>query len=200
MKLIFCLFSLTILVLACGSSSDDDGQGITGGAGGAAGAGGIGGVGGFRQIASEDATSADECAFLGGGGSDLIGCDYNTVTFSESLDPSELSVQVTTSNGDVLSSREPDLAECPTRLTPDPPEDDDPVLLLILNAACDATGVRILGVAETPRNSPSEIAVRVAIGDTVVGEGTFEPDYSCVEITVDDWCWRGDPLDLSISP
>lgn len=204
----FVIVVVPLAILACGSTdATNGGAGGIGGMGGVvggAGAGGAGGVGGFRQIASEDATSAEECAFLGIGGSDLITCDYNTVEFSSSLDASTLDVEVTTSNGDVLTPWQPTSSpeECPTRQFHGSFElpDDNPVLQLVLDAVCDAAGFRIIGNTEDPRNSPSELDVLVTVDDEVVVATALEPAYSCVEITSDDWCWRGDPIVIEIAP
>lgn len=177
-----------IFIFGC-SSTDGDGGGGMGGDGET---GGASGAGGRTQIPSEQAQTPEECEWLGAGGDDAWPCDYVTVDFSEPLATSGLSVEVTTSAGDILMPSEPG--------DPGPNEPPlDPVLFLSLDDA-QATGFTITRIAEQPHYSPAEFSVTVQLDQMLVADTTLEPSYSCVEITSDDWCWRGEPLTLTVSP
>jgi hypothetical protein len=156
---------------------------------GVGGAGGTGGVGGRRQIASDQAKTPEECGWLGGGGSDLVPCDYLTVEFSTPLATAGLGIEATTNTGDVLTPSSPDVV---------PP---DPALILSLDASeTQVAGFTITRIIGQPHYSPAEISVIVTVDEAVVADATLEASYTCVELTSDDWCWQAAPLTLDVSP
>ena len=38
------------------------------------------------------------------------------------------------------------------------------------------------------------------VDEAVRADETFEPSYTCVELTSDDWCWQAAPLTIDVSP
>lgn len=179
-------------LVACGSDPGAD-QPVAGGSdpgadhsGGAGGVLAVGGSGG-EQIPSSEATTAEECAFLGGGGADLVHCDYVTVAFSEPVPTTDLAIEVDTSFGDHL-----------TLATSDP--FDTPYLALIEESAGTATGFTIVDEAVPPHYAPADAAIVVSLAQQVIADTTIAPTYACVEVTSDDWCWKGDPVTITVAP
>ena len=153
--------------------------------------GGSGGsAGGQAQIPSDQATTPEECQWLGTGGDDLLPCEYVTVDFSTALPVDGLRVVATTSVGDVLT---------PTQENDDWPPLTPSLLLSIGDEETRATGFTIVRAAEQPHYAPAEVAVTVEIDQLAVADQVLEPLYTCVELTGDDWCWKAQALTLTVS-
>lgn len=141
------------------------------------------------QIPSDEATSADECVWLGSGGDDLLFCDYVSVNFSEPVSTEGLAIEVTPDVGETLT-----LANaCPV----------EPCLGLLpeeASAPTEATGFRIVQRAGPPHYSPAELSILVQLDGQTIADTTIMPSYSCVELSCDDWCWQGAPETMTVTP
>jgi hypothetical protein len=174
---------------AAGAGSAMSGGSSAAGAGGssAAGAGGnpTSGLGGAGEGPSPDeVTKAEECKYKGYGGADAVVCDYVRVDFSEPLPASDLQITLTTSSGDVLSSTEP-----------------DSVPALVIETNEDETQAEGFAVSMVSGNSyaPEWIDVVVRSGDITAVESRVTLSYSCVALTIDDWCWKADTEALAVT-
>lgn len=132
------------------------------------------------------ATSAESCV-TSSGGACADACDYVSVEFSEPLPASNLELEVTTSQGDVLMPKE-DAA--PSFNTP----------ALMVNASPDgsqALGFRI--TMQAGQNySPEWVDVVLRRGDHTAADSRLSLMYSCAPIRC-QWCWRAKPVSLQVT-
>lgn len=147
------------------------------------------GGGGTMQIPSEEAMTPEECEYLGVGGADLSYCDYVTVLFSEDVPTADLEITVDTSLGDQFTlsgaGADPSMVH----------------LELVAGASStDAAGFAIVKQTDQPHYSPDEVDVLVTLGQQTIADTEVQPTYTCVEITGDDWCWKGDPVTITVTP
>ncbi len=169
---------------------------ITGGCTNQAETGGGAGGGGQTQIPADQASTPEECVFLGFGGSNSHACDVVTVQLSELVALDGLTVAVETSLGHSLTTIETP----PTGGTwaPEGQAKGDPWLETRGDPA-DALLLRIN--SPPPHYAPDWVEVTLHQGSVELGSERFETlSYSCHDLTVDDWCWEAAPVTLSITP
>ena len=141
------------------------------------------------QIPSDQATSPEECEYLGDGGANIVPCDYVTVMFSESVPTQDLAIDVDTADGDHFDiSSDPDAGEVSMRVELDAP------------ANTHANGFALSKAIQQPHFSPAYLDVVVRLGQTTIADTRVTPMYSCVEETRFDWCWKGAPVTITVTP
>jgi hypothetical protein len=150
---------------------------------------GTAGAGGRRPNAPTDATKVEECRYNGGGGANGYSCDVVSVAFSQPLPTEGLTIEVTSSSGDVLGTT-----------TEAPSDYYDPSL--VEQASDD--GAQALGFKLTAPGGTSFSAewidVVVKSGDATAADSRLPLIFSCVAFTVDDWCWMSKPVSLQVKP
>lgn len=171
-----------VLMTGCNDAASDSGD--SGGGGGDA-QGGKGG-GTAEQGQPSDATSAEECIFEGGGGSDLNYCDVFSAVLSSPVEADGLTATVTTNLGPVTDA---DGRATFTFIS-------DPVERLTIEAPSAGPS---LGGGE--HFAPEWVEVELQRDGTVIGSARFDRlTYSCRAESPDDWCWEAAPVTLAITP
>lgn len=155
--------------------------GGAGGTGAASAGGGTGGGGTGEGVSPSSVTKAEDCYYRGGsGGADAVTCQYLRVEFSEELPVAGLEVEVTTSDGDLLVAMDVEPL----------PYSDNPRLVVTTTTDMTKASGFTLGMRAGNRFSPEWIDVLVRSGDATAAESRLSLTYSCVALTVDDWCWK----------
>ncbi len=151
-----------------------------GGGSGGASAGG----GGQTQIPASQATTPEECVFLGGAGAIGWACDAVTVQLSEPVALDGLTFAVETSLGHKLNELDTNHAK------PWIETQGDPVQALMLRYS-----------TPPPHYAPDWVEVTLQQGGVELGSERFEAlSYSCHAIWWPRWCWEAAPVTLAITP
>jgi hypothetical protein len=196
---------LVLSALVMGACSDEGSQrdgADTSGTGAVTGADASGerngeGTGGAPALTPAGVTAAEDCHYQAyeiiTGGTDAVGCDYVTVTFSSPVPVETLQIDVTTSIGDTLEASNLD----PWADTDEVPS--EPELSMDYNE--DRTQVLGFSIRKyiSDHYSPEWVEIAMRERDQTIAEATIEPEYFCVAETFDDWCWKAAAETLSVT-